>query len=105
MWNYLSQMNTTGNTLWGDVPRDDPLIHLLYEPEALHVASRAIDATVSRTDSSAQLRMPISTLAMIAFNQVSATEAARMGRLDVLEPSALSLWATVNADWLSPLLS
>ena len=39
--------------------------------------------------------MPVSTLAMIIFNQISATEAARMGRLDVLEPSALSLWDAV----------
>lgn len=55
----------------------------------------ATEATARRTNTSPQLRMPVSTLAMIIFNQISATEAARMGRLDVLEPSALPLWDTV----------
>ena len=55
----------------------------------------ATEATARRTNTSPQLRMPVSTLAMIIFNQISATEAARMGRLDVLEPSALSLWDMV----------
>ena len=53
------------------------------------------EATACRTNTSPQLRMPVSTLAMIIFNQISATEAARMGRLDVLEPGALSLWDAV----------
>ncbi len=52
-------------------------------------------ASIQRTNASPQLRMPVSTLAMITFNQISATEAARMGRLDVLEPSALPLWDAV----------
>ena len=55
----------------------------------------ATEATARRTNTSPQLRMPVSTLVMIIFNQISATEAARMGRLDVLEPSALSLWDAV----------
>jgi len=55
----------------------------------------ATEATACRTNTSPQLRMPVSTLAMIIFNQISATEAARMGRLDVLEPGALSLWDAV----------
>ncbi|MBA7585004.1 N-acetyltransferase Eis [subsurface metagenome] len=55
----------------------------------------ATEATARRINMSPQLRMPVSTLAMIIFNQISATEAARMGRLDVLEPSALSLWDMV----------
>ena len=53
------------------------------------------EASIQRTNASPQLRIPVSTLAMIIFNQISATEAARMGRLDVLEPSALPLWDTV----------
>jgi len=39
--------------------------------------------------------MPISTLAMLFFGQISATEAARMGRLTVFEQKALSLWDRV----------
>ena len=39
----------------------------------------ATEATICRSNASPQLRMPIGTLAMIAFNQTSATEAARMG--------------------------
>ena len=35
-----------------------------------------------------------STLAMLLFNQISASEAARMGRLDVSNAHALSLWDT-----------
>ena len=55
----------------------------------------ATEASACHTNASPQLRMPVSTLAMIIFNQISATEAARMGRLDVLEPGALSLWDAV----------
>ena len=55
----------------------------------------ATEASACRTNTSPQLRMPVSTLAMIIFNQISATEAARMGCLDVLEPGALSLWDAV----------
>ena len=49
-------------------------------------------ATISHTSAEPQLVMPISTLAMLAFGQISATEAARMQRLDVHETDALSLW-------------
>ena len=52
-------------------------------------------ASISRTSQSAQLVMPVSTLAMLVFGQISATEAARMGRLDILEHSALPLWDRV----------
>jgi len=55
----------------------------------------ATEASAHRTNTSPQLRMPVSTLAMIIFNQISATEAAHMGRLDALEPSALPLWDAV----------
>ena len=47
---------------------------------------------VSRTGKKPQLTMPISTLAMLVFGQISATEAARMGRLTVQEESALPVW-------------
>jgi predicted acetyltransferase len=49
-------------------------------------------SSISHTDKEPQLRMPISTLAMLVFGQISATEAARMARLDVLEPTALPTW-------------
>ena len=141
IWSYLSRMDRVRRILWQNVPPDDPLPHLLLEPQMLNVTSgdgimaRIVDveraltlrrypvagtltlevldelcpwncgrwqvrtsatkASVCRTNASPQLRMPVSTLAMIIFNQISATEAARMGRLDVLEPSALSLWDAV----------
>jgi len=49
-------------------------------------------ASVRRTNDDPQLALPVSTLAMLVFGQVSAIEAARMGRLDVLDHSALSSW-------------
>jgi len=49
-------------------------------------------ARIGRTSDDPQLAMPISTLAMLLFGQVSATEAARMGRLDVFEHASLSAW-------------
>jgi hypothetical protein len=39
--------------------------------------------------------MPISTLAMLVFGQISATEAARMGRLTVDDHNALPVWDKV----------
>ena len=55
----------------------------------------AAGATIKRTTQEPQLVMPVSTLAMLVFGQLSATEAARMARLDVLEPDALSSWDRV----------
>ncbi len=52
----------------------------------------ATETSVSRTSEEPQLVMPISTLAMLVFGQISATEAARMERLNVLENGALPLW-------------
>ena len=52
-------------------------------------------SVVSRTTSEPQLVMPISTLAMLVFNQISASEAARMQRLDVLDQNALPTWDRV----------
>jgi hypothetical protein len=39
--------------------------------------------------------MPVSTLAMLFFGQITASEAARMGRLDVSDNKALQLWDRV----------
>jgi predicted acetyltransferase len=47
---------------------------------------------ITRTKEEPQLTLPISTLAMLVFGQISATEAARMGRLAVQEESALPVW-------------
>jgi predicted acetyltransferase len=51
--------------------------------------------SISRTDEEPQLTMPVSTLAMLMFGQISASEAARMARLDVGVDSALPLWDKV----------
>ncbi len=53
------------------------------------------ETSISRTNEKPQLVMPISTLAMLVFGQISATEAARMERLDVLDHTALSSWDRV----------
>jgi predicted acetyltransferase len=50
---------------------------------------------VRRETGEPQLSMPVSTLALLLFGQVSATEAARMGRLDAHDPAALPLWDAV----------
>ena len=49
-------------------------------------------SAITRTDQTPQLVMPVSTLAMLSFGQISATEAARMGRLDVTDSGALAAW-------------
>jgi predicted acetyltransferase len=50
---------------------------------------------IARTDREAQLKMPLSTLAMLFFGQIGASQAAAMGRLDVSLPGSLSLWDRV----------
>lgn len=47
---------------------------------------------VASTRDDPELIMPISTLAMLVFGQISAGEAARMKRLDAPAPEALSKW-------------
>lgn len=54
-----------------------------------------VESSISRTKEEPQLVMPVSTLAMILFGQISASEAARMARLDVHDESALSSWDRV----------
>ena len=141
VWNYFTNMDLVGNIIWGRVPSDDPLPHLLLEPRRLGLTSadgilgRIVDveqalpkrpypeegtltfeiiddlcpwnqgrwkletatteSSVNRTTEQPQLVMPISTLALLVFGEISATEAARMERLDVLEDTALSSWDRV----------
>lgn len=47
------------------------------------------------TEASPDVAMPISTLAMLFFGQINASQAARMGRLHVYEEAALSKWDTL----------
>jgi predicted acetyltransferase len=49
-------------------------------------------ADVKQTGDSPQLTMPVSTLAMLMFGQITATEAARMARLDVHDADSLEAW-------------
>lgn len=142
IWEYFARMDLVGNIVWGRVPSDDPLPHLLLEPRMLRLTAgdgllgRIVDvekalpqrhydeegtltfeitgddlcpwnnsrwkleastneSSVNRTDEKPQLLMPVSTLAMLMFGQISASEAARMARLDVHDESALTLWDRV----------
>jgi predicted acetyltransferase len=52
-------------------------------------------STVTRTREKPQLRMPVSTLAMLLFGQISPSEAARMKRLETINDSILSMWDSV----------
>jgi predicted acetyltransferase len=58
--------------------------------------------SVSRSDEDPQLVMPVSTMAMLYFGQLSATEASRMGRLDILQPDALSSWDKIMSTRYKP---
>ncbi len=49
-------------------------------------------SSITRTSETPQVVMPVSTLAMLVFGQISATEAARMARLEANEPDALPMW-------------
>ena len=55
----------------------------------------AAGTSISHTSETPHLVMPVSTLAMLLFGQISATEAARMGRLDALEYNTLPMWDRV----------
>ncbi len=52
-------------------------------------------AAVRRTTHEPQLVMPVSTLALLVFNHVTATQAARIGYLEVCQPEALATWDDV----------
>ncbi|MBU0995833.1 MAG: GNAT family N-acetyltransferase [Proteobacteria bacterium] len=63
---------------------------------ALYASQASPDgAVITKTGKSAEMTVPIDTLAMLVFGQISTTEAARMGRLDVLEQNALPKWDRV----------
>lgn len=53
------------------------------------------ESLVRRTTAQPQVTLPVHTLAMLAFGQISATDAARMGRLDADDPAALDSWDAV----------
>ena len=53
------------------------------------------DTLVRRTTASPHLTMPVHTLPMLLFGQLSATDAFRMGRLDAHDPAALPLWDAI----------
>jgi predicted acetyltransferase len=55
----------------------------------------AAGSEVTRGAAAPELTMPVSTLAMLVFGRITATEAARMGRLEVHEPTALPRWDAV----------
>lgn len=141
LWEHFAAMDLVQDIVWGTVPPDDPLPHLLLEPRKLSVVAndgmlaRIVDvkraltlrpyagtasltfavvddfcpwnsgtwkletspggADCSRTDGEPQLTVPASTLAMLFFGQLGATQAARMGRLDVNDAGALGTWDTV----------
>ncbi len=61
-----------------------------WQLEATPVGSEA-----TRGAAAPELTMPVSTLAMLVFGRISASEAARMGRLRVHEPAALPKWDAV----------
>ena len=52
-------------------------------------------ANAKQTGENPQLTMPVSTLAMLLFGQISASEAARMARLDVHDKNTLEIWDSV----------
>lgn len=55
----------------------------------------AAGSEVTRGAADPELTMPVSTLAMLVFGRITASEAARMGRLQVHEPAALPKWDAV----------
>ncbi len=52
-------------------------------------------STIGATTADPDVAMPISTLVMLLFGQINASQAARMGRLDVHREAALSTWDTL----------
>jgi predicted acetyltransferase len=50
------------------------------------------ESEVTRYGGTPQVTLPVHTLAMLLFGQISATEAARMGRLDAHDLDALETW-------------
>lgn len=128
-------MDLADTISWMQVPSDDPLAHLLLEPNKLNVRSsngflaRIVDmksatpqriyredgditfeiidgmcpwndgrwrleisngkAMIEKTDRRPEMELPIDTLSMILFGQISVTRAARMGRLKTFGKESL----------------
>jgi predicted acetyltransferase len=60
------------------------------------------ESRVRRSERAAQITLPVSTLAMLFFGQISATQAAVMGRLDAGERDKLPAWDAVMATAFRP---
>lgn len=60
------------------------------------------ETRVSRTTAEPQLMLPVTTLAMLLFGTISATDAQRMGRLDAHDPDALATWDTLMRTSYAP---
>jgi predicted acetyltransferase len=61
------------------------------------------ETSVRKTDDSPQVVMPVSTLALLTFGRISATEAARMKLLDAPESRALPAWDMVMRTAYQPI--
>ncbi|UCD09173.1 MAG: GNAT family N-acetyltransferase [Dehalococcoidales bacterium] len=59
-------------------------------------------AKITPCSETPQLEMPVSTLSLLYFGQVSATEAARMGRLNVNDSNSLPVWDQVMSTRYKP---
>ncbi|HSW58856.1 MAG TPA: GNAT family N-acetyltransferase [Dehalococcoidales bacterium] len=58
--------------------------------------------SLKRTRGKTQITLPVSTLAMLFFGQINASQAAAMGRLEANEPSALETWDRVMRTTFRP---
>jgi predicted acetyltransferase len=59
-------------------------------------------AKITTTGQTPQLEMPASTLPLLYFGQMSATEAARMGRINVNDSDSLPVWDQVMSTGYKP---
>ncbi len=59
-------------------------------------------SSIKEFSATPQLEMPMSTLNLLYFGQISATEAARMGRLEVNAPNSLSVWDRIMSTRYRP---
>jgi predicted acetyltransferase len=60
------------------------------------------ESSVTPSTREPELIMPVSTMVMLVFGQISATEAARMGRLDANEKKALPKWDKIMRTMYRP---
>lgn len=59
-------------------------------------------ANITRAGGPTAATIPIDTMAMLLFGQISAAEAVRMGRMTMDDPSALPLWDRVLGTYYKP---